>query len=80
MKQVTNLLPVFSIQVNMLSAVIKPDYSEVLVLLTSGKVLKITGEKRTVKDAHDILHFSPVFDKNRNNSFQLDSEITLEVI
>ncbi len=64
----------------MLSAVINPDYSEVLVLLTSGKTLRITGEARTLKDTHDALHFYSVFNPRDNNSLELGSYITMEVI
>lgn len=66
----TNLLPIYSIQSNMLSAVINTkNNKECLVLLNSGKTLIIaTPTDRDAIDIHDYLHFYPVFENRANNS------------
>jgi hypothetical protein len=80
--QKTNLLAVYSIQTNMLSAIINQEKTdEVCVLLNNGKILRITCP--TDRDASHIfntLHFYPVFQSRSNNSIEKDFNFTLEII
>ncbi len=80
--QRTNLLAVYSIQTNMLSAIINPENdTECLVLLNTGKTLKVKTDYRS--DANEILntlHFYPVFENRDNNSIEKNFYFTLEII
>ena len=80
--QKTNLLPIYSIQTNMLSAVINENKdTEVLVLLNNGKELKIScPTDRNAIQIFNTLHFYPVFQTRSNNSMQQDFYFTLEVL
>ena len=80
--QKSNLLPIYSIQVNMLSAIIneKQD-NEVLVLLNNGKELKIScPTDGNAIEIFNCLHFYPVFKSRDNNSIQQDFYFSLEVM
>lgn len=68
----TNLLAIYSIQSNMLSAIINPENEkECLVLLNTGRTLIIsTLTDRNAIEIHDALHFYPPFENRNNNSLK----------
>ena len=72
--QKTNLLPIYSIQTNMLSAIINPkNYKECLVLLSNGKTLSILCDTDiNTNEIFNSLHFYPVFKIRENNSIKKD--------
>ena len=76
--QKTNLLAVYSIQTNMLSAI--KENNRVIILLNSGKELIITcTSERESSDILNTLHFYPVFQSRSNNSVEKDYQFTLEI-
>jgi hypothetical protein len=76
--QRTNLLAVYSIQTNMLSATVKEEVCS--VMLNSGKTLSIRcPDKRSAGDVCDTLHFYPPIDKDRNNSKTMSFEMEFDV-
>ena len=79
--QKTNLLAIYSIQTNMLSAIIdQEEKNRVIVLLTSGRELIITcPDSRDANDILNSLHFYPVFKARYNNSIEKDFYFTLAI-
>lgn len=81
MEHKTNLLPIYSLQTNMLSAVINENNGkEVLVLLSNGQELKICcPTDYNANHIHNALHFYSVFEKRNNNSHEFDFYFTMYI-
>lgn len=76
--QKTNLLAIYSVQSNMLSATVKED--ECLVMLINGKTLSIRcPDERRANDVCNTLHFYPAIDNKRNNSRDMQFEMVFDI-
>lgn len=76
--QKTSYLAIYSIQTNMLSATVKED--ECLVMLNSGKTLSIRcPNERDANDVCNSLHFYPPLEERRNNSIDMQFEMSFDI-